>query len=319
MSWVRVTRRQPCPICQHPDWCSIATEGDLICCMRVESPYPCKGEAGGWFHGEDARRLFDPDRREQDHVYVLPVKPKPEGPAPDFAKLACEYVEKLININMIATELGISIRSLERLQIGWSGNGYSFPMRSGTEKIIGIRIRGRKGKWCVPGSHNGLFWPEGVYRGGDYPIMVCEGETDVAALLDLGFDAIGRPSCSGGVEHVAEFLKGRRRDVVIVADNDKPHERPDGSVWFPGQEGARRLAQGIKPLARTLKIIKPPFYKDVRDWVRAGATRDMVEAVIANTKFFVPERSLRASARAGAVPPPAALPEPTGTTRRMSA
>jgi len=115
--------------------------------------------------------------------------------------------------------------------------------------------------------------------------MICEGPTDCAALLDMGFDAIGRPSCMGGVEHIVEFLKGRRRDVIIVADRDEPKHRPDGSVWFPGQEGAVRLCKAIQPLVRTLKVIKPPFHKDVREWYRAGATRANVETIIKNTRF----------------------------------
>lgn len=310
MSWLRVTRRQRCPICDRPDWCSIAEEGDLIVCMRTESPYPCR--SGGWYHGDDAKRIFDHDDRDRVAQSKPRRKPtKADGPAPDFAKLAADYVEKLTNIEMAAQELGVSVRALERLQIGWNGKGYTFPMRNGRERVIGIRIRACKGKWSVPGSRNGLFWPEGVYSGSDYPLMICEGATDCAALLYLGYDAIGRPSCMGGVDHVVEFLKGKRRDVVIMSDKDQPKQRPDGSTWRPGQEGAARLAVEIRPLVKTLKIVKPPFHKDVRDWLRAGATRAVVEAVITNTKFFVSERSLRESTRVEVANPPATPPGST--------
>jgi hypothetical protein len=125
-----------------------------------------------------------------------------------------------------------------------------------------------------------------VYSGSDYRAIICEGPTDCAALLDMGFDALGRPSCQGGVDHIIEFLKGRRREVVIMADKDPPKKRPDGSVWFPGQEGAARLAQAIRPFVRTLKIAKPPFHKDIRDWYRAGATRAIIESVIKSTRFL---------------------------------
>ena len=158
-------------------------------------------------------------------------------------------------------------------------------MRDGRERIIGIRIRGPKGKWCVPGSRQGLFWPEGVYSGSDYPLVICEGPTDCAALLTMGFDAIGRPACMGGTEYVIEFLKGRRRDVVIMADKDEAKHRPDGSVWFPGQEGAARLGQAILPYVHSLKIVKPPFHKDVREWLRAGATKETLLVVVENTRY----------------------------------
>jgi hypothetical protein len=283
MNWVRVTRRSPCPVCQHPDWCSVSEDGTTVVCMRVESPKPCK--SGGWFHDLKDKPVKD-----------LP-KPRPK-PAPvpqqNFTDLACRYVEDLHNIDIVAQELGVSVRSLERLQIGWAGHGLSFPMRNGSERIVGIRIRGKGRKWCVPGSRHGLFWPEGVYANSPQRLIVAEGPTDCAALLDLGFDAIGRPSCLGGVDLVTEFLRGRRREVVIMADKDPPKKRPDGSVWFPGQEGAEALAKAIRPLCRTLKIVKPPFNKDIRDWYRSGATHDVIESIIRNVRFYhdVPNQKL---------------------------
>jgi hypothetical protein len=274
MNWIRVSRKKPCPICQKPDWCSVSETGETVVCMRAESTKPCK--SGGWFH-----QLNEPVQ------YKSPVRRKPDPVQPqDFTNLACEYEQRLQNIDMLARDLGVSARSLERLQVGWSGQGYSFPMRDGRERIIGIRIRGKSGKWCVPGSRNGLFWPEDIYADSDSRLVICEGPTDCAALLDLEFDALGRPSCQGGVDHIIEFLKGRRRDVVIMADKDPPKKRPDGSVWFPGQEGAARLAQSIRPFVRTLKITKPPFHKDAREWYRAGATHAVVEVVMKNTRYL---------------------------------
>lgn len=270
MNWIRTTRRKLCPICEHPDWCSVSEDGAVIVCMRVESPKPCK--SGGWFHNLREPIIYKP----------VPKKSK-SVPVQDFTALNSQYVDNLIHIDRLAEELGVSARSLERLDVGWNGN-YTFPMRNGREGIIGIRIRGSKGKWCVTGSRQGLFWPEGVYSGSDYPLVIAEGPTDVAALLTMGFDAIGRPSCMGGTEHVIEFLKGRRRDVTILSDKDPPKERPDGSVWYPGQEGAARLSQAILPYVRSLKVVKPPFHKDVRAWHNAGATRETLLAVINNTR-----------------------------------
>ncbi|MCL5281897.1 MAG: toprim domain-containing protein [Planctomycetes bacterium] len=272
--WIRVTRKKPCPICQKPDWCSVSADGQIVVCMRVDSPRPCR--SGGWFH-----------RLDEPAAYQPPPRPRTEAvPAQDFTDLACQCEQRLENIEGLARSLGVSVRSLERLQAGYNGAGYTFPMRDGRERIIGIRVRTSKGKWCVPGSRNGLFWPEGVYSGSDGRLIVCEGPTDCAALLTLEFDALGRPSCQGGVDHITTFLQGRRREVIILADKDPPKRRPDGSVWYPGQEGAARLAQAIRPLVQTLKIVKPPFHKDIRAWLQAGATHDVVEAVIRNTRYI---------------------------------
>ncbi|MHB1524617.1 MAG: DUF3854 domain-containing protein [Candidatus Dormibacteria bacterium] len=36
-SWQRVTRSHPCPVCGKPDWCAVATDGQLVRCQRVEA------------------------------------------------------------------------------------------------------------------------------------------------------------------------------------------------------------------------------------------------------------------------------------------
>lgn len=272
MKWIRTTRSKPCPVCEHTSWCSISEDGAVVCCMRTESPKPCK--SGGWFHS----------LREPVKYTPAPKKSPPRETIEDFGALAAQYVDDLIHIDKLAEELGVSIRSLERLEAGWNGN-VTFPMRDGRERIIGIRVRGSNGKWCVRGSRSGLFWPEGIYSGSDWMLVVCEGPTDCAALLDMEFDAIGRPSCLGGVDYIIEFLKGRRRDVIIMADKDEPKKRPDGSVWYPGQEGAAILSEAILPFVKSLKIVKPPFHKDIRAWRNAGATRETVLAVINNTRY----------------------------------
>lgn len=272
MKWIRVKRAQPCPICEKPDWCSVSEDGQIVCCMRTESAKECK--SGGWFH-----TLGEPVK------YKPSIKKHQAKPVRDFAKATGEYVDNLTSCEVLANSLGVSIRSLERLDIGWNGKQYTFPMRDGREQIIGIRIRGSRGKWAVKGSRNGIFWPERIYSGSDWPLVICEGATDCAALLDLGFDAIGRPSCLGGVDYISEFLKGRRRDVIIMADKDAPKKRPDGSVWFPGQEGAMRLAKKILPIVRSVRVVKPPSHKDVREWYNAGATREIVEVIINNTRY----------------------------------
>lgn len=275
MVWIRVNKSKPCPICEKPDWCEISDDGTTVYCMRVPSPRPSKSPQGGWFH-----RIGEPIACKS-----RPVKSRPSPVIIDFNAETQRYIDSITNYDEPSKILGVSIRSLERLQLGYNGQGYTFPMRDGREKIIGIRVRGNNGKWCIPGSRNGLFWPEGVYSGSDWPLVICEGPTDTAALLDLEFDAIGRPSCSGGNEHVIEFLRGRRRDVIIMSDNDEPKKRPDGSVWFPGQEGAAKLACLIKPYVRSVKVCHPPFHKDIRAWKLAGATKPVVMAIIKNARY----------------------------------
>ena len=278
MKWVRVTRKSPCPICGRPDWCGVSEDGASAVCMRVESPKPCKGKSGGWFH------------KLSEAVYVPPQKPKQKPVAQkDFAPLAekcrCALLDTPNGLQELSRELGLSVESLERLKAGWSAGGYTFPMMNGGRQVIGIRVRGTKKKWCIPGSHNGLFWPAGVETRAKALLLLPEGPTSCAACLDLGYDAIGRPNCQLGLSDLQAILRQSRRDVVIVADHDEAKKRPDGGVYYPGQDGARAIAGGIKPLCKTLKIVQMPFHKDPRDFLRAGGTREAFDCLIRAARF----------------------------------
>jgi hypothetical protein len=58
------------------------------------------------------------------------------------------------------------------------------------------------------------------------------------------------------------------RTVVIVSDNDAPKTRPDGSHFYPGQEGSARLADRLAKYAKDVYVIHPPWHKDIRQWVQ---------------------------------------------------
>ena len=179
----------------------------------------------------------------------------------------------------LAAVLGVSPSSLRRLGIAWAAphRAWAFPMFNAAHETTGFRLRAESGrKWAVRGSRNGIFWPGDL--AGTGPLLLCEGPTDVAALLDLGYDAIGRPSCSGTVEMVIQVAHHfHRRDVVVVADTDGP-----------GLDGADRLAQALTQAGRRPKVIRPLQGKDARAWLQAGATRAVVDAVIAGALYWRP-------------------------------
>jgi hypothetical protein len=176
-------------------------------------------------------------------------------------------------------------------------------------QTVGIRLRRPDGaKYAVRGGREGLFLPAGPVPTGGLSdsracasegtaadpqmegsrLLVCEGPTDAAALLDLGYVHVaGRPSCTGGVKLLAELVRRRRPgDVVIVADADEP-----------GRIGADNLASVLVCYVPAVRVIVPPGgAKDVREFVRAGGIRaDLDRAIEA-----APLRRLRVSTvRAG--------------------
>jgi hypothetical protein len=270
--WQRVRRDHPCPICGRPDWCLVAPDGTAAICARIESSKRC-GEAG-WLH-----RLRDDPLRPTGCVVRSIALPTTEL-RHDLARLADEF-ERAVDQTFLASfasSLGLTVDSLRRLRVGWADDkrAWTFPMTNAVGDVLGIRLRGPDGrKFAVKGGKDGLFIPP---NGETRPrtILVCEGPTDTAALLDMGFlNVVGRPNCTGGVKLLADLIRLRRpHEVVIVADGDAA-----------GQRGAGNMASVLVAYTPAVRVIQPPSgIKDVRDWLRAGAThRDIQEAIDATS------------------------------------
>lgn len=222
-------------------------------------------------------------------VKSSPVMQKQSHRSPaELANLMANY-RTAINPERLewhAASLGLAVDSLRCLGIGWAHDkvAWAFPMRDIAGKVRGIRLRDENGKkWAISGSADGMFIPDGLSP--TEPLMICEGPTSCAALLDYGFNAIGRPSCLGGTKLIIDMLRGvRRRVVYVFGDNDAREQ--DGKVLAPGENGAMKLAAAIKPFVRDLKVIIPPFVKDPRAWKQAGATREQIERVVSAANYF---------------------------------
>lgn len=66
----RVTRNRPCPVCAHPDWCSVRSDGTAVICMRVRSGKEMRD--GGHLHVLDGS--------EVTVAKALPARSVPETP-----------------------------------------------------------------------------------------------------------------------------------------------------------------------------------------------------------------------------------------------
>jgi len=95
------------------------------------------------------------------------------------------------------------------------------------------------------------------------PILVVEGASDVAAAMDLGFTAIGRPSAEGGLSFLQKLLHGR--DTIIVGENDSG----------AGAKGMESTFVALKPGNKTcVKVLPPEGIKDFRQWKTSGLTQE---------------------------------------------
>ncbi len=260
----RVSRRQPCPICAKGDWCLVTRDNPptKAICARIMSARRW-GEAG-WMHVLSEEPWRTPRARC--------IELRPRNNRPDLAALASAFTAALTmeHLAETASDLGVSTASLLHLRAGWTGRAISFPMVNGAGAVTGIRLRTPCGrKLAIRGGQEGLFVPSGLT--GQGPLIITEGPTDTAAVMDLGMDAVGRPSCTGGVRLLASLVRDRRPGgIVILADGDPP-----------GQRGARQLAVTMACYCRCVRVVTPPPpFKDARAWVKAGAGRHDLEKLI---------------------------------------
>lgn len=254
--WSRVTKQNPCPVCQKDSWCLIGEQSVL--CMRVQSNRPKLLKSGetGWLHSLEKPRPTPPEKvsrapRTQVDCRALMARWKSETSQPQLQALA--------------TTLGVQPWTLNEygLCVAWSNEhrAWAFSMWDGLGHCIGIRLRSTSGaKWTVTGTHNGLFVP---LINPQPTCLVCEGPTDTAAGLGLGYYTVGRPSCSGGAPMLNDLVRRTNiKRAIIIADNDDP-----------GLNGAKLLMENI-PVPSC--VITLPC-KDLREAVSAGIGRTAID------------------------------------------
>lgn len=184
----------------------------------------------------------------------------------------------------LARELGVSTSSLKGLGVGWNEaeKCYTFPELDHAGQCVGIMRRFTDGrKRAMPGGKRGIILPANWLAWDNEeppgPILIPEGASDVAAALTMNLKAIGRPSATGGLEHLTPFLSRQpsQQEVYVVGERD---EKPDGK--WPGKEAAEKMAQGIADqLGRKVGWTLPPKeFKDLREYLQ-GRDKNTTPAI----------------------------------------
>lgn len=238
----------------------VARDGCSALCQRT----PSKSRWGdaGYYH-----RLDEPIPPPPPSEPVKQLTPD------DITPMVAEW-RRGAHLYMLANNLGVSLRSLHALSVGHAfGDVYTYPMRDAANgHFVGVRFRSMDGsKWGLAGGANGLFYDGLVTTA---PVaFIPEGPTCTAALMDQGFNVVGRPNDRAKLQEVvALLLKWKTQHAVVVADNDA--QKSDGRR--PGQEAAEIYFEALKLVVPRVSIIQPKRYKDSRDTVRYGGTRQSI-------------------------------------------
>ena len=300
-AWTRATRKRPCVVCEGVDNCEWSRDLDGVVhvwCGRV--PSDRQNDGGQHYH-----RIGE--RPERPTIEYRPRLPRTKR-AQDYSYVEKFYVSRLEETERawLAENLGVSVESLRSLGIGFDRtiNGFTCPERDASRNTVGFATRLRDGsKKQVPGGSRGLTFAQD-WDHGDGPILLPEGMSDVAALLTINLNAVGRPSCTGGFETLVDLLADVpvNRPIIVVAERDRrAHESLNPSVrqahdpecsgcraCWPGKWGAARTAKRLAEfLDRPVEWAFPPSGKDARRWLQSQAKPwpdDLADVFLAGLK-----------------------------------
>lgn len=259
--WINVhDAKVLCPVCGKNDWCLVHVEGKKVICPRTKSNM--KMAKSGWLHKVFDNGLLTKTIKEQKHQSNLCV---------NWVRLARQYHRRgshhIPKMALLGMDLQIRYDRLQSIwRVGWDGEAYTIPCYNGQFQMTGIMRRFPDGKkiW-VSRSRNGLFLPKLKSWIGN--LFICEGWTDAACLVQLGFRAIGRANCQTGEKGIKDLLRCRPdiQQVTVIADNDDM-----------GKRGAKDLLGSLGHRIPTAMLTVPKQHKDMRQWCQGGATREQV-------------------------------------------
>jgi len=139
-------------------------------------------------------------------------------------------------------------------------------------KICGWCFRaadGRKGaaKKSKSGATRGICIPKGLKKMKGH-LHIVEGASDVGAMLQMGYAAVGRPSNTSGGAILKDLIPKRKwKLVIVVGEND---QKSDGK--FPGLDGMIKIKDYLS-IAWEIDVpgvMPPPGTEDCRTWLNAA-------------------------------------------------
>lgn len=160
----------------------------------------------------------------------------------------------------LANNLDLPLWTLVQIGVGYDGKAYTFPVHNADKEIIGIALRYPDGnKRMVRGSGVGIYLGNGVldvsWARIRNRLVICEGATDLAAMMHIYTTAIGMFNNETPIEIVYNYILKHKPDETIIF--------PDGDT--PGVTGANKLARKIMDITH-VKVFPMPVGYDVRHY-----------------------------------------------------
>lgn len=196
----------------------------------------------------------------------------------------------------VVRAIGLELRDLFPRKDGASIVAvYDYVDAAGTMRFQTVRFAPKDFRQRRPDSKGGWAWNlKGVllvlYRlpsvieaaKAGRTVLVTEGEKDADNLAVMGFVATTSPMGAGKWrDSYSESLAGA--PVVIIADKDES-----------GRKHAEQVAKSVFSMAKSVRIIELPGdgIKDASDWIRAGGTKEQLQAIAKAAPVWTPGESV---------------------------
>lgn len=150
-------------------------------------------------------------------------------------------------------------------------------------KLVAQKLRTPDKKFYFLGNPKdaGLYGQH-LWRDGGKMIVITEGEIDalsVSQVQNLKWPVVSIPngavSAKRDLSKHVEWLE-KFETVVLMFDQDKPHTKPDGTVFYPGQDAMKECSELFTP--GKCKLARLPL-KDANDMLKAGRGSEIVDAI----------------------------------------
>jgi KaiC/GvpD/RAD55 family RecA-like ATPase len=297
-TWFEVSKSNPCPLCQKPDWCYLAENQEAVVCGRTDA-----GEQPqGWRYvkdAEDGRSIFAVEQeRELSFSSSIPIKTRQKPKTPKTALLSSESIElaflpkpptdypkaKANQVPPWLIEKGIPAHATETKyfysQTQWVSRfewqdpnhpkGHNKTIRQCHRKPNG-KVKWSKGEqeWFLYRIDEAISESKGKW------ILGLEGETCVEAARSLGLVAITWQGSSWSEEELKAGLTKLNdagvKGLVYLPDNDEA-----------GQKKADYVVEAAESVQFPVLVVEPsaiwtemPAKGDLVDWSAWGNQQGM--------------------------------------------
>jgi len=169
-----------------------------------------------------------------------------------------------------AQERGLSIEILKRYRLGINDAGeFTLPVVDVHGDIRNIIRKKAGGSTISSKDGDGVLFGVDDLLSDAKEIFIVEGPWSAMALKERGYKAVG--TCGAGVLKDEQTSLFKDKNVFTFPDNDDP-----------GRSGAQKIARKLKDIAKDIFIVDLPVpeKKDVRDYFKAGGTKDEFEKIV---------------------------------------